>query len=49
MDTPSKPRTATIGSIDDFLFSDESWIIRWAVVGYRQLASGRLSCFRQTS
>src|ERR1700738_3362520 len=22
----------TIGSVDDFLFSDDSWIIRWAVV-----------------
>ena len=31
----------TIGSVDDFLFSDESWIIRWAVVDTGNWLPGR--------
>src|SRR5437762_11647815 len=31
----------TIGSIDDFLFSDESWIVRWAVVDTGHWLPGR--------
>ena len=31
----------TIGSVDDFLFSDDSWIIRWAVVDTGNWLPGR--------
>ncbi len=31
----------TIGSVDDFLFSDDSWIIRWAVVDTGNWLRGR--------
>lgn len=38
---PIEATDGTIGSIDDFLFSVESWIIRWAVVDTGNWLPGR--------
>jgi hypothetical protein len=39
-----KATDGAIGSVDDFLFSDDDWIVRWAVIDTGNWLPGRQDC-----